>query len=291
MHFPLFYLLLAQATPPASPLPPPRDTVIATSGTTKVTMGDLVDFIAGAPPDKAENYKKDPKRFIEEMMLMRKLADQAVEQSLDKMAPHKHVLAYQRLGVLTNARMQHAQNSIAISDEEVLAYHKKNPHKFQRARTKVIYLPYSATPPPPPAGAAKVLTEAQAKALAGSIVKQARSGVDFVKLVKAHSQHAETASRHGDYEPIRRDNKQIPPVIVNAVFALKPGGVTEPIRLQNGYYVFRLEEMITPGLNEVREEVSQLFREERFNAWFKQMQASVKVTIENEAVLKKMGGK
>ena len=65
------------------------------------------------------------------------------------------------------------------------------------------------------------MTEEQAKAKIEKLLADIRDGADFVKLVKANSDDADSVARNGDFEtPIQRTDKW-PDDIKNVIFALK----------------------------------------------------------------------
>src|SRR5258708_4163572 len=74
-------------------------------------------------------------------------------------------------------------------------YYDDNIDKYREVKIKMIMTPFLAAME---SGGKKALTEAEAKAKADSVVRLARSGVDFVKLVKEHSEDPGTMGRDGD---------------------------------------------------------------------------------------------
>lgn len=115
-------------------------------------------------------------------------------------------------------------------------------------------------------------TENQAKeALAKiqDIAKQARAGADFAGLAKKHSVDSVTAAQGGDLGEIRRG--VLPKEIENAVYALKSGEISQPVRSTYGYHLVKLTAH-TPekrkAFADVRKELVEVVRrrqaEERF---------------------------
>lgn len=93
------------------------------------------------------------------------------------------------------------------------------------------------------------------------IAKQARSGSDFAGLAKKHSEDTTTAPQGGDLGEIRRG--VLPKELEDAVFALKSGEVSQPVRSSYGYHVVKLTAH-TPEkrkpLAEVRKELVDIIR-------------------------------
>lgn len=93
------------------------------------------------------------------------------------------------------------------------------------------------------------------------ISKQARSGSDFAVLAKKHSEDTTTAPQGGDIGEIRRG--VLPKELEDAVYGLKPGEVSQPVRSPYGYHVVKLTAH-TPEkrklLAEVRKELVEIIR-------------------------------
>jgi len=123
--------------------------------------------------------------------------------------------------------------------------------------------------------------EAQAKAEA--LVRQARAGADFVKLVKENSGDKTSLAKDGDFPPIRKSDAQVPPEIKNALFAAKPGEVTDPLRQPRGFYVFRIQESGPQPLEEVQKSITDELKSTQLRTWMDELKNSVDVKMEGEA--------
>lgn len=84
-------------------------------------------------------------------------------------------------------------------------------------------------------------TENQSKealAKVQDIARQARAGADFAGLAKKHSGDSATASQGGDLGEVRRG--VLPKELEDAVYALKSGEVSQPVRSTYGYHLVKL---------------------------------------------------
>lgn len=107
-------------------------------------------------------------------------------------------------------------------------------------------------------------TEAQVKeALTkiDDIAKQARAGADFATLAKKYSADSATAAQGGDLGEVRRG--VLPKEVEEAVYALKPGEISKPVRSTYGYHLVKLT-AYTPqkrkSFAEVRKDLVELLR-------------------------------
>ncbi|HVF34364.1 MAG TPA: SurA N-terminal domain-containing protein [Candidatus Saccharimonadia bacterium] len=87
--------------------------------------------------------------------------------------------------------------------------------------------------------AAQKLAQAKAAALA----EEARGGKDFAVLAGASSDDLGSKSQGGDLGAIERGTMQ--PAFEEALFAMQPDAISDPVRTDEGYHVIKLRE-ITP---------------------------------------------
>ncbi len=83
--------------------------------------------------------------------------------------------------------------------------------------------------------------EADALALAGSLVQRARDGEDFTVLAAEFSEDPGTADNGGDLGWV--DSGVMPQVFEDALYSLETGAVSDPVRTGFGYHVILLREI------------------------------------------------
>ena len=156
--------------------------------------------------------------------------------------------------------------------------------RYTQAKVKVLFVSFRADPASQTnPKAKKILSEPEAKAKIEKLLGQIRAGADFVKLVKENSDDSDSIARDGDFGPlIRRSDDSLPADIKNAIFALKPGKVTDALRVPSGFYLFRLEESTVQSYDTVRDDIFIEIQQKRFNEWQERMVKSLDVKIVNE---------
>ena len=295
-------VVLAQAPPPPSQtsqgtpgqsvprvaalmtLPP--ETVVATVNGQKLIAAQLQVILRALAPAQQEEALKVPEAFLGQFGLMQRLSEQAEKEGLDKATPTREQLAYNRMLALAQARMGAYEAGIKVTPEEVKGFYDSNQDQFTTVRVKVIYVPFSPNAETSKAADGKTLLgEKDAKAKADKLFADLKGGADFVKLVKEHSEDSTSASKDGDFGTLRRSDR-LPEEVKAAVFALKQGQFSQPVRLPNGFYIFRAEEAGVEPLEKVRTDVSNQLMQTRFREWVDGIQKNVQVEIVNEAAFK-----
>lgn len=270
-----------QAAPSAPSAEPNSSAVVAVfDDGTPFTYGELKIFLSTLPPQNQQAAMRDRKALINQFALMRKLAMLAEKNKLHERSPSKEMLAYHRMQVLLSAQINHFLDGIRVSGEEIEKYYAANTDSFRQVRVKAIYISFVAGQQP--AGEKKVLSEAEARIKIEKILKEIRAGADFVEMVKKHSEDETSMAKDGDFGNIRPSDN-LPDAVRKAIFALKEGEVSEPVRQPNGFYLFRVEKIVAQPLDQVRDQVFNQLKQQRFRQWMEEMQASAKVTFPEDA--------
>src|SRR5437867_3090734 len=240
-----------------APAPIPPETVVAIADGKPVTAGDLMFAFRMSPPEAQKNFLKDAKSFVDWFGLIRKLSEMAEKAHLDEQSPLKEQLAISRRQYLASAQAAAARDSITIQGPEQKKFYQDHLDRYKQAKVKALLVSFSANPAPPTGPKSrKALSEPEAKAKVEKLLVQIRAGADFVKVLKENSDDSESVARDGDFgAPIRGSDNSLPQNVVNAIFALKQGEVSGPLRVPTGFYLFRLEEIATQSYDKVRDDI------------------------------------
>jgi peptidyl-prolyl cis-trans isomerase SurA len=118
-----------------------------------------------------------------------------------------------------------------ITEKEAKAYFEQNKDKFKKAESvklSEIFLNFAGR------------DENQVKAEAAEIVKKARAGADFTALVAQYSERTESKNNKGSVGTFEVNN--LSETIGGAIKNVKAGGVAEPLRLDEGMMILRVDE-------------------------------------------------
>ncbi len=269
----------AQTAPGAAQAPVlpdiPDDKVIARfDDGTEFTMDQLRHLYPVLPPSLQSAVVKDPAEFFHEYALWRTYTKMAEKEKLDEQDPYKEAISFNRMVILYQAVLDRAFRDAAVQPSEVVNYYDSHKETYKQVRVKAIYLPFSDTP------SITEMTEAQAKAKAAQLVAESRGGADFVKLVKENSQDETSRAKDGDFATLHAGDN-IPDAIKGAVFALKQGDTSDPVRQARGYYIFRAEDVTYLPLSKVRDQIFTELKTARARAWVQQTDKDTKVEFPN----------
>jgi parvulin-like peptidyl-prolyl isomerase len=170
-----------------------------------------------------------------------------------------------------------------VSEAELARYYDAHRDLFtepQQARLSVILLKVDPSAPSATWAAAEEEARAIRKRLAGA------AGADFAEAARMHSSDA-SAAKGGDLGYLHQG--MMPEALYEKLGSMKPGDVSEPLRLLEGVAIFRLTERrearLRP-LEEVKERAAQLWRrdegERRWAEFLARLRAAATIRIDTE---------
>ena len=248
-------------------------------------MGDFRRIYSALPPQNQQMALRNREQWLHQWELLRKLTKMAEAGKLDQESPYKETLAYNRMNVMATAQINAAMNQIVVEPGEVVKYYDTNKVKYTQVRVKAIYLSFSDdSSASATAKGKKPLTEAEAKAKAEKLLAAIKGGADFVKLVKENSDDETSREKNGDFATLRSSDN-IPDAFRAAIFSMKQGEVSQPLKQPNGYYLLRAEEVTVRPLSEVRDEIYNDLKNTRGDEWIRGQDREAKVEIVNKAFI------
>lgn len=167
---------------------------------------------------------------------------------------------------------------LGFSSEEVKKYYDTHPDKFRKPESIKLSEIYLST---------IGKDEAAVKARALELVTQARAGADFGALAASNSEREKNNQRTAPQDKGYVGEFDVPNLredLAAALKDLKPGGVTEPIRVSEGFQILRVDARTpagtTPTFNDNRVREAMLFERQP-----KEREAFLQ-TLRNEAFIK-----
>src|ERR1051325_2289122 len=276
MHLKRFLLTATLAIPlwaQAPAIDPAK--VVATIAGKDITVADVEKMLGAFNPQDLQMFQANPQLALSQYFLFIHLADEGDKAKLLEKSPYKEQFELLKIQLLRQARLNEENNNFPVTPEMLESYYKQHSAQYEQAKIKVIQISFAgqvvsagtgidaikAAAQDALAAAQAKRLEPEAKALADDIVKQLRGGADFVKMVEKYSEDPVSKAAGGDFGVIKIAS-EYPAELKSAVFALKPGEVSAPIRQPTAYYVIRLEDKGLQSIDEVREPIVQILRNE-----------------------------
>ena len=283
-------------TPPTSDIP--DDAVVAKVDGKEVTAGEIRKNMMVMPQEFVNLFQQNPKYAVQQLFMLRYLADEAERVKLGEESPLKEQLAFLRANSLASAMISHEHNSFTVSSQMIKEFYDRNQARYQQAKIKVIYIAFKPTAPVTGSvsseksleDVARALsegslsktqrTEADGRKLAEDLVQQIRGGADFAKLVAGYSEDAASKAAGGDFGVVNI-NSSYSAEVKKAVLALKPGEITDPLRQSNAFYIIRVEDKTVQPVGELTTPISQEIRQAHLNEWLSEVSKRFDPTVEN----------
>ena len=129
-------------------------------------------------------------------------------------------------------------------DDNVLQEYYKQTYRHRRFFARQIAYSYLADPSASDNERKRRRMEAENRAVRAA--DRVRSGADFAALARAESEDPVTAPRGGELGPVHEETPMKYPQFKEAIFALAPGDVSEPIENPDGgFHVFTVDRIIS----------------------------------------------
>jgi peptidyl-prolyl cis-trans isomerase C len=268
---------------PGPPLAP--ETVVMTVDGKPYTVKEMDEISKMMPPQFRSSVKQNPEAALAQFFLIAHLAEQARQMKLDQESPTKESIEGTVRQILAQAMVAKKTNQFTIPPDDVEAYYNSHKENFETAKISAIYLEFAANPKPGADGKTP-RTEVEAKAKVEELLKELRSGADFAALAKANSNDKASAEKGGEYATIKKGDRY-PENIKSAVFKLKEGEISDPVKQPAGFYIFKTTAKTTQPFSDVREPLFQQLKQEKFNQWIQGLQKQFTPKIDKPEYFKR----
>ena len=251
-----------EAAPAATDLT--ADSVVATVNGTDITLGELIVLREKLPAQ----YQALP-----DDVLFKGLMDQAIQQAALEQSMGTDLTKHDTLWLQTDRRNYLAGRALqavvkaAVNDQALQAAYDE---KYANAAPELEFQ------------AAHILVDSEDKAK--ELKAQIDGGADFAELAKANSTDTGSGANGGDLGWFRKGMMVKP--FEDAVAAMQPGTVSDPIKTDFGWHVIKLNETreaAKPTLDEVREELAAEIEQKAVEAHVAKLTAEATVTRPGDA--------
>ncbi len=241
------------------------DTVVATVNGTEITLGQLIVLRERLPAQ----YQSLP-----DDMLFKGLVDQAIQQAALEQSVGETLSMRDEIAIATDRRSYLAGKALqsvveaAVTDEALQAAYDA---RFKDAAPTTEF------------SAAHILVDSEDKAK--ELMTQIDGGADFAELAKANSSDTGSAVNGGDLGWFGLGMMVKP--FEDAVTAMQPGAVSDPIQTDFGWHLIKLNETriaAQPTLDELRPELAAEIEQKAVEAHITGLTDNAEVTRPGEGL-------
>lgn len=195
--------------------------VLARVSSHVITAKDLKSKISRLPPYYQSVVAKDPKRYVEEIIVEMLCYEEGVRKGLDRDKEVKELVNEAKKKIVTAKLVKNeVEDKVVITEDEIKKFYDENKEKFKTPemwRVSHILVP----------------DEAAAKKALDDIA----AGAKFEDIARERSIDA-TASRGGDVGFFRLG--QLVPEFESACLKLEPGKTSGIVKTQFGYHIIKM---------------------------------------------------
>lgn len=240
---------------------PTATTVVATVNGEDITLGQLIMLRAQLPAQ----YQQLPDEVIFDGLIDQIVNQQLLAETLDE-EPARIAIALQnehrslRAGEVVNALAEQG-----ATDEELQAAYDAR---------------FEGVEPDPEYSAAHILVETEEEAVA--LKEEIDAGADFAEMAREHST-GPSGPNGGDLGWFGPGMMVAP--FEEAVVALEPGQVSDPVETQFGWHLIKLNDtrqQALPTLDEIRDELTGEIIEGKLKALLDELTAEADITLPEE---------
>ena len=254
--------------------------VVATIGGKPVTAKQALDMLRPLRPEDRKRYEKNLPSLLQQIYMEEQLAGAATKMNLDQQSPWKEQLQITRENILTQAYIA-KMSSDTNGAEDPRKYYDDHAADFEQLKLSGILVAFNP-PGTPSSGTAVQRTEAQALEKATDLEKKLKAGGDFSALARTDSDDQRSSTNGGDLGTVALTNPNLTPDIKNALSKLQDGQVSEPVKVPNEYYIFKLNSRTKVPFEQARAGIVQKMQNDKSQAVIKQELDKYKVQVQDQ---------
>jgi len=259
-----------EANPEIAEISLPPETILASFGEHTITLGELNQLWEQVPEDYKLQLDKNMvlDQMISEKLLIQEAIDSGLEEDQDVLEQIKKMSEQIMVQVLIEREIL---DKIKVNDEEALEYYEQNKESFTEKEQVHLY---------------NILLETEEEAQ--DILAQLKAEGNFSEIAKEKST-GPSAAQGGDLGYVSKGT--IIPEIEEVVFALEIEGLSEVVKTDLGFHIFKITDKkpeTVKTLEEVKEDIIQTLlptkQKEAFDNLLEELKGKVEIEINKEAL-------
>ena len=267
---------VATATTPAAAVAPAPGKVVMHVNGEPVTDEEFQTFVNGMPENMQQVAQMPAGRraLAEQIANLIALAQEGRKMGLDTDKDTNLRLGAERTNLLAMAALR---KMVSSNEGAMRAEFEKQKGNYDTIDLKHILIAYEGGQVPPRGGAnPPPLSAALDKA--SQIEAELKRGADFAMMAKSQSDDVASAQQGGELGPVPRQS--LPPEVAAAVFVLKPGEVSAPLRTQFGVHIFKAGERKAPSFEQMKPQLEAEMQQKMAKETVERVKKTTKVDLD-----------
>jgi peptidyl-prolyl cis-trans isomerase C len=221
--------------------------------------------------------------FLESLAMQFALAKRGEEMQLAEKEPYRTRLDINERIFLANAFLSEIQQVLNLTQEDHREFYEKHKSDYEELRVSAIYIDYALDPEKAaPKNGKQPLGDKEAWVKVEQLLVELRQGADFAELARKNSDDPAAAEKGGDLGYYKKDSR-MPEALKTAIFALKEGEVSAPVKHGGRYYIFKVTERRTQSYTDALPNLLQRIQDVKIREKLDQIRAETQLEIKNEA--------
>lgn len=234
--------------------------VLAVVNNREIKQSDVELLYANLGPNAAQ-YKGEEgyKQLVEQLILEEMLYSEAKENKMDEAKEYQVALEQLKRSLLAQYLVSNLMSIIDVSEKEVEEYYNSNKNAFISGETVT---------------ASHILVETLEKA--NDILKEINDGLSFADAAQKYSS---CPSKNSGGNLGKFGKGQMVPEFEDAVFAMKVGDISSPVKTQFGHHLIQLNEKNESKeltLEEVKNDITNKIKYNKQSSAYAQKQNELK---------------
>lgn len=191
-----------------------------------ITKDDLRKELNALPAAIMKNFssQEGKKIFLNEVIKKYLIYLEATKQGIDNIPEYKErIEEFKRMSLINMLLSREIEHNISVTEKDAKQYYDAHSDEFSQDRARASHI--------------LVKTEKEAE----DVYQKIQLGEDFIQIAKKRSLDAASAVNGGDLGYFSKG--QMVPEFEFAVFSMKKGEISKPVKTQFGFHIIKLTDL------------------------------------------------
>lgn len=265
--------------------------VVATIDGKQITAQQALEMMKPIRAEDRKRFNGNLSTLIQQLYIQKQFADEATKLNLDQQSPWKEQLQMARANILAQAYVNRltTNSNASAPAQDPKQYYDAHPDEFDQVKLSAIFVAFNS-PGTPNANATASRTEQEARDKANDLEKKLKGGADFAAVARSDSDDKRSGPQGGEVGTFLSSAPNLPADIKTAIAKLQPNQVSDPVRVQSGFYILKVDSRTKVPFDQARTQILDKWKNERSQAALKQEFDKYKIQVQDPAFFNASNG-